>query len=366
MTARVRVGLKERSYDILIGPGLIDRAGDIIKKLSVGNCAVIVTNADVARLFGRRLTRSLAKSGIASVIETVPDTEKAKSAGTLMRLLGGVSARDYKKTVFFIALGGGVVGDLTGFAAAVYKRGVPYIQVPTTLLAQVDSAIGGKTAIDLPAAKNLVGSFYQPKAVISDATVLKLLPKRQLKSALAECIKYGVIKDARLFRYIERNYTKILALDAKALTHIVGACSRIKAAIVGRDEFDRTGLRVILNYGHTVGHAIESAAGYSQTYTHGEAVAIGMACADIISSRLGILKKADAARIGSLIRKCGLPVKAPGLDAGAVYRSLLRDKKFVRAKNRFVLPETIGKVRVVEGISEHVVKGAIKETVKKD
>ena len=360
MTQSVRVSLKNNPYNILIGHGLISRAGAILKKLPVGKNALVVTNKSLARLYGKKLKDSLSKSGIDCKILLTPDSEKAKSDRVFISLLNKMGSCDRNKMPFLVALGGGVVGDLTGFAASVYKRGVPYIQIPTTLLSQVDSAIGGKTAIDLPAAKNLAGTFYQPRVVISDTSLLKSLPARQIRSGLAECIKYGVIKDSGLFEYLEKNYKKALALDKDALRHIISRCSRIKATVVASDEFDKKNKRIILNYGHTIGHAIESACGYSPRYSHGEAIAIGMLCASRISSKLGILKWHDVSRIESLIKKCGLPAKIRGLKLQRIYNALLRDKKFVSGKNRLVLPVRIGKASVVEGVKRSVIIDSIK------
>lgn len=358
---KIRVSLGSRSHNILIGHGLILKAGAILKNLSMGKDAVVITNKKLARLYGNKLKHSLNKSGISFYLELVPDSEKAKSNKTLISLLGSIGAYDKNKVLFLVALGGGVIGDVTGFIASIYKRGVPYIQIPTTLLSQVDSAIGGKTAIDLPIAKNLVGSFYQPKAVISDMATLNSLSARQVRNGLSECIKYGVIKDRKLFKYLEKNYKKVLRLDRDTLRHIILSCSRIKAGIVETDEFDKLGKRIILNYGHTIGHAIESAAGYSSKYNHGEAIAVGMICAARISSRLGLLKQGDRTRIESLIKKCGLPAKVSGLKVSSIYRSLLRDKKFIHGKNRLVLPVRIGNVRIVEGIKPSIIIESIKE-----
>jgi 3-dehydroquinate synthase len=260
-------------------------------------------------------------------------------------------------------LGGGVIGDLTGFAASIYKRGIPYIHIPTTLLAQVDSAIGGKTAIDLPVAKNLVGSFYQPKIVISDTSLLSSLSPRQIRNGLAECIKYAVIGDKKLFGYIENNYKKALAHDAKVLAHIILSCARIKSRIVGEDELDKKGKRIVLNLGHTIGHAIESASGYAERYDHGESIAIGMVCATCISSRMGLIKEDDGQRIIALIKKCGLPVKLKGLKISRIYGSLLHDKKFIHGTNRFVVPIGIGKVRIIHGIGKAIIIKSIKDCI---
>lgn len=361
MINRIKVSLKDRAYDILIGRGLMRKAGVIIKKLKAGNDAIVVTNKNIADIYGKVLKDSLLKSGISVKFELVPDSEQAKSSAILIRLLNRIGSYDKNKTLFMIALGGGVIGDLAGFAASVYKRGVPYVQIPTTLLAQIDSAIGGKTAIDLKAAKNLVGSFYQPKAVISDVAALRSLSMRQIKNGLAECIKYGVIKDDSLFKYVEDNYKKLISLDLETLRRVILSSARIKAGIVDEDELDNKGKRAILNYGHTIGHAIEAASGYSGRYNHGEAIAIGMIIAAAISSKLGLMEKSDCNRIESLIKRCGLPTRIKGLKLSAIYDAHLRDKKFIHGKNRFILPLSIGNARVVEGIPDSVVAKTIKE-----
>jgi 3-dehydroquinate synthase len=272
-------------------------------------------------------------------------------------------ARAKKKRPFIAVVGGGVAGDLGGFVASVYKRGVPYVQIPTTLLAQVDSSIGGKTAIDLPAAKNLIGAFYQPRLVLSDVSVLKSLPRREVTSGLAEIIKYGVIKDRQLFCRVEDGLGDLLSLNEKTLEGIISRCGSIKAGIVERDEFDRKGCRAILNYGHTIGHAIEAASGYGGRYSHGEAVALGMLVANAIAVKIGLLKEADADRIGSLIARAGLPTAIRGLSPKVIYESHLHDKKFEGRKNRFILPVSIGRVRVVEGVRRDVIEASIRERV---
>jgi len=356
---KIKVRLKERSYEIIVGRGLIERCGAFVKKLRIGKDAVIITNRKLLGLYGKKIAASLERSGITSRFELIPDSERAKSGDAASRLIGRISAYDTMKQVFIIALGGGVTGDLAGFVASVYKRGIPYVQVPTTLLAQVDSAIGGKVAIDLPVAKNLVGAFHQPRLVLSDISALKTLPKRQVRNGLAEVIKYGVISDRALFSFVEINYRKILALDAKSMEYIIAHSSGIKADLVSKDEFDKKGVRAILNFGHTIGHAIEAAGGYSFRYGHGEAVAIGMVIASRISESLGILKTQEADRIEALIKKAGLPVSVKGLRPGAIYASHLHDKKFVHGKNRFVLPQRIGRTVLAEGIPETVIKNII-------
>ena len=358
---RIRVHLKDRSYDILVGSGLIRDCGSLIKRLKVGRDAVVITNKHLASLYSKPLEDSLRKSGISVRFESIPDSEKAKAANIATNLINKISAYDTEKSIFIVAFGGGVTGDLAGFVAAVYKRGVPYIQIPTTLLAQVDSSIGGKVAIDLPLAKNLVGAFYQPKLVLSDTALLKSLSGRQVTSGLGEIIKYGVIKDQKLFSYLESNYGLMLNLNAKALEYVIARSSAIKAHFVEKDELDRKGIRAALNFGHTIGHAIEAASSYSGRYNHGEAVALGMIVACEIALKLKMLKSSDADRIRDLISKCGLPTKIKGLRLSDIYNAQLHDKKFVNCKNRFVLPAGIGKIRIVEAVPETIIKESIKK-----
>lgn len=359
----IKVHLKDRTYNILIGRGIVKKAGSIIKRLGIGNDAVCITNASLFNLYGDVIKNALEKSGLSVRFEKVPDSEKAKTERVAASLIKRISAYDRRKKIFIINFGGGVVGDVGGFVASIYKRGIPYIQIPTTLLAQVDSAIGGKVAIDLPIAKNLVGSFYQPKLVISDTSLIRSLPARQIKSGLAEIVKYGVIKDVSLFVFLEKNHRKILRCDQASLEYIVSASSRIKARVVERDEFDRTGVRAILNFGHTIGHAIESASKYSSRYNHGEAIAIGMTAACGISRRLGSISAKDSERIISLISSLGLPTKARGIKSRDVYNAHLHDKKFIHGKNRFVLPVRIGKVKIVEDVPEAVIRETLKEEI---
>jgi len=358
---RIPVRVKDHSYQIIIAPRLIKKTGVILRRFSLGKDACVITNATLHRLLKNPLTRSLNDAGITARFFLVPDSEKAKSEKTANALFCTISAYDKKRSIFVIALGGGVIGDVAGFVASVYKRGVPYVQIPTTLLAQVDSAIGGKVAIDLPIAKNLIGAFYQPRVVISDIDLLGTLPERQLKNGMGEVIKYGVIKDRALFSYVERSIEKILGRDRTALERIIARASTIKARIVEKDEFDTKGIRAVLNYGHTIGHAIEATAGYSRAYTHGEAIAIGMVVANEIAVRLGCLKQTEALRIKRLIEAAGLPTRMrPGLSLDRLLESHLRDKKFKGAVNRFILPTSIGSARVVENIPGSLIREAVK------
>lgn len=361
---RIKVPLKARSYDILIGKGLLESCGRMISNLKLGSDAVVITNDRLAGLYKKGLVQSLTRAALAYRFELVPDSETAKSSNVAMDLINRLSSYDVHKEIFLIAFGGGVVGDLTGFVASLYKRGVSYIQIPTTLLAQVDSAIGGKVAIDLPMAKNMAGAFYQPKIVISDISFLSTLSRRQLSSGLAEAIKYGVIKDRALFMFLEKNLKKVFSLDENALEYVVVRCSKIKAGVVAKDEYDRKGIRAILNYGHTIGHAIEAAAGYSDLYNHGEAIAVGMVIAAEISQKLGMIKSGEVDRIRKLIALYGLPTSIKGVSFSKIYEAHFHDKKFTHKKNRFVLPTEIGKVKVVEDVPDTVIKDVLKTYVK--
>ncbi len=358
-TVDVRLG--QRSYKIVISSGIIKRIGPYLARLPIGKDFVIITNPNLSSSYKSVLKGSIEKEGFTSRFVLMAEGEKAKSEKAISRAIAEISGFDRKKALSIIAFGGGVVGDAAGFIAAIYKRGIPYVQVPTTLLAQVDSAIGGKVAIDLPCAKNLIGAFYQPKLVLSDISILKSLPPRQIRSGLAEVIKYGVIADPRLFEYIEGHLNDIAGLDEDALRFIVSRCSAIKAGIVEADEFDRKGRRIILNYGHTIGHALEAASGYSKAYTHGEAISLGMAAANRIATRLGILDETVSDRINSLLKASGLPTAIKKLDPKKIYEAHLKDKKFSGSVNRFVLPVKIGRVRVEKDIKEAVIRRSLEE-----
>jgi len=360
----IRVQLQERSYPIFISheKNEFKVFAEKLARLKPGNSALIITNPTIGGLYVSKLINALEANGIHACRYYVKDSEESKSIKTFVAVVQKASSLDVKKRLFFIALGGGVVGDLTGFAAAAYKRGIPYVQVPTTLLAQVDSAIGGKTAIDLPAGKNLVGAFYQPLMVYSDINVLKSLPLRQIKSGLAEVIKYGVILDRQLFGYLEKNYARLLRADPDCLAHVIAAAGRIKAHVVAVDEHETAGFRTILNFGHTIGHALETATGYTQL-AHGEAVSIGMAAAADIALELGIFDPKSFWRLINLLGHLQLPVQAPKVDLKAVLNAFYRDKKFIRGAVRMVLPTKIGHVIVTENIPWTVINKIIKKRV---
>jgi len=339
----VPVDTGPQRYDILIGSGLLD-AAETWQGLPRAAAALIVSNATVAPLYAQRLHRALAPHYRTVSVLELPDGEQFKDWPTLNlifdRLLGDGCDR---QTVLF-ALGGGVVGDISGLAAALYMRGVPFVQVPTTLLAQVDSSVGGKTAINHPAGKNMIGAFYQPQRVVCDLDTLRTLPPRELRAGLAEVIKYGPIADAAFLAWIEDHLDALLARDADALAHAVRRSCEIKAWVVGQDERE-SGLRAILNFGHTFGHAIESGLGYGQ-WLHGEAVACGMVMAVDLSARLGLVPADFALRLRRLIERAGLPVRGPALGAERYLELMRVDKKAQGGEIRFVLIEAPGRAVV--------------------
>ena len=344
---QVPIALGERSYQISIGSGLLgDPAAFAVAP--AGGQALVVTNTTVGPLYANRLARALERRHARVLRLELPDGEQFKTWETLGTifdaLLSGQAGRD---TVLY-ALGGGVVGDMTGFAAACYMRGVPFVQVPTTLLAQVDSSVGGKTGINHPLGKNMIGAFYQPLAVACDLDALKTLPPRQLSAGLAEVIKYGPIHDMAFFGWIEQHIDALLACDAAALAHAIERSCQIKAAVVGQDERE-SGLRAILNFGHTFGHAIEAGLGYG-AWLHGEAVAAGMVMAAELSRELGLASASFVERLRGLIARAGLPVQAPVLDAGdnaGRYLQWMRvDKKARQGEIRFVLVDDAGRATV--------------------
>ncbi|HOX54606.1 MAG TPA: 3-dehydroquinate synthase [Candidatus Omnitrophota bacterium] len=361
---RIIVKLGQRSYPIIIGYKIFSRIGPALKSIRIGRDAIIITNNFLKRKLGVTLKRNLEKTGFTVKFEVVPDSEKSKSTLEVFKLVNDIGKYDIKRRIFIIALGGGVVGDLAGFVAAIYKRGISYIQVPTTFLAQIDSAIGGKTAVDLSVGKNLVGAFYQPRMVFTDPALLATLDRRQVRSGMAEAIKYGVIADSKLFEFIEKNHKAILGLNRKVLEFVVYRCSLIKSKVVSLDEKEQRGIRTILNYGHTVGHALETVGGYEK-YNHGEAVGLGMIAAARISGELNLIDKKSCQRIEHVIADAGLPTSAKKINKFRLMSVLYRDKKFVKGLTRFVLPVKIGKVVVREDIPLSVIDKAISSIVKK-
>jgi len=348
MPARtVHIDLGERSYPILIGRRLLDDPASYTAAPAATD-ALIVTNQTVAPLYAQRLAQAVAARHRHVHTLALPDGEQHKGWETLNRIFDALLTHGADRKTVLYALGGGVVGDMTGFAAACYMRGVPFVQVPTTLLAQVDSSVGGKTAINHPLGKNMIGAFYQPLAVVCDLDLLKTLPARELSAGLAEIIKYGPIADMAFFDWIESHIDALRALDADALAHAVQRSCQIKAAVVGQDERE-AGLRAILNFGHTFGHAIEAGMGYG-AWLHGEGVAAGMVMAAELSRELGLVDAAFVLRLTALIRRAGLPVRGAVIDAqdnAGRYLELMRvDKKAEAGEIRFVVIDGPGRAAV--------------------
>jgi len=356
----IKVSLQKNSYNIVIGYDIINLLGKYVRKLNIGCDAYILTNAVIKNKYGRLLAKALTRHGISAKFKLIPDSEKSKSLETASSLINDLARYDKKRRIFIIAFGGGVIGDLAGFVSSIYKRGIPYIQIPTTLLAQVDSSIGGKTAVDLAQGKNLVGTFYQPRLVFSDVRFLFSLDLTQTKSGLAEIIKYALIKDKALFKYLEKNYRDALALKYPALEFIVKRCADIKAGIIQQDEKEEKGIRTILNFGHTIGHAIEAAGNY-RVYNHGQAVALGMIAASHISSRLGLISGELTQRIEILIKTIGLPVKINELALSDIIKAHYRDKKFTGKANKFILLKSIGRTKIVTNVPLGIIKEALKK-----
>jgi 3-dehydroquinate synthase len=353
----------DRSYDIVCGSGILASVGSRIAAAG-GRRAVIVTDAAVAATHASHVATGLDAAAIDSTTVAVASGEGSKSLESLGRLWDEFARLAIDRATHVVAVGGGVVGDLAGFAAATFARGVPVWQVPTTLVAQVDSAIGGKTGINLAGGKNLVGAFWQPRGVIADIDTLATLPDREFRSGLAEVVKYGMILDATFFGWLEENAAAILARAPEALAHSVERSAALKADVVERDEREVTGLRAVLNYGHTFGHAYETAAGYG-TLLHGEAVAIGMDRAARLAERLGRIGADIVARQTSLLERLGLPTKPPAtlVDPEPLIAIMRRDKKSVAGSLRFVLPDRIGHVELVDAVPEDLVRRMLSSVV---
>ncbi len=345
MPDRIRVDLGERSYPILIGPGALSDSESIVSAIPSGR-ALIVSNESVAPLYLPALMQSLGDVRVDTCI--IPDGERFKTLDTYERIMDSLMAHGHDRGTTLIALGGGVVGDITGFAAATYQRGVGFVQVPTTLLAQVDSSVGGKTAVNHPRGKNMIGAFHQPRLVVADTDVLRTLPERELRSGVAEVIKYGVIRDPDLYRYLDDRRAEIMACDGKAMTHIVTRSCAIKAKVVAADERE-SGERAILNFGHTFGHAIEVLTDYE--WLHGEAVALGMLMAADLSCRMGWLDPAQARDLRRLVDAFGFPtIPANRLAPDDMLEVMGHDKKVTKGRLRLVLIRGLGEVVVTDDV----------------
>ena len=357
----LRINLKKEvddSYDIVIGSGLFNKLAAELKKSPLGSSYVIITDSNVARLYGKELLNNFSDKNIRAHLLTFAAGEKSKSRKTKEKIEDEMLKLALGRDTCIIALGGGVVGDLAGFVAATYMRGVPYIQVPTTLLAQIDSSIGGKVGLDTQYAKNSVGAFYQPKRVITDVNFLKTLPKKELMNGMAEIIKHALIKDKDFFYFLEKNMDKIFNIDSKILPIVIKKNCEIKSDIVSKDEKEK-GLRKILNYGHTIGHAIESASSYS--ISHGEAVSIGMGYAANLSVNMGFLDEGSQARQNNLLESSGISPKLLNnkLNKRKILEYIKRDKKIINGKMQFVLLDSIGHAFIYDKITLEDIKNIL-------
>ena len=365
--SRLRVELGSRSYDIVIGPGLIGDAGRYLKSLGTKSGVAIVTDANVAPLHLASLQAALERAGIAQQAVILPAGEHTKDFAHLAKLSEDLLSLGMERGKLLVALGGGVIGDITGFAASILLRGIDFVQIPTTLLAQVDSSVGGKTGINTPQGKNLVGAFHQPRLVLADLDALGTLPRREIRAGYAEVVKYGLLGDAAFFEWLEDHALALIEGDLEARRHGVGVSCAAKARIVGEDERE-AGNRALLNLGHTFGHALEAECGYGDELLHGEAVAIGMVMAFDLSARLGLCPAADAARVARHLASVGLPtgVEAIGgrrFTAERLIEHMGRDKKVSQGRIAFVLTRGIGKAFVARDVALDQVRDMLAEAV---
>ncbi len=353
---QLTIDLGKRSYPIFIGEGIIARSEPFGSALA-GRRALIVTNDTVRALHFERLRQGLGNGSVHTI--ALPDGERYKSLATVERVFDALTAARINRDGVVVAFGGGVIGDTAGFAAACYQRGIDYLQVPTTLLAQVDSAVGGKTGVNHPAGKNLIGAFHQPCAVVSDTATLRTLPARQLRAGLAEVIKYGLIADAAFLDRLERNLEALLGGESTVLVDAIARSCEIKAAVVAGDEREQ-GARAALNFGHTFGHALEAATGFEE-WLHGEAIGVGKLVAASFSQRLGLIDAADVARIRTLLARAGLPTAAPRIGSARVLELMRLDKKVLGGRIRFVVLDQIGSATVVREYDERALAATLEE-----
>jgi 3-dehydroquinate synthase len=354
---RITVSLGERSYPISIGAGLFNNPAHL-SFLSSKQKVVVISNVTVAPLYADKIFSLLKQLGCDASLLELPDGEQYKSLETFNSVMSYLLEGNFARDVVVIALGGGVIGDLVGFSAACYQRGVDFIQIPTTLLSQVDSSVGGKTAVNHPLGKNMIGAFYQPKAVVIDTDCLKTLPEREFAAGIAEVIKYGIIYDQAFFVWLEENLDKLYALDEQALTYAIARCCEIKAEVVAKDEKE-SGIRALLNLGHTFGHAIEAELGYGK-WLHGEAVSSGTVMAAKTAQLQGLISEEQVERILSILKRAKLPVHTPEQMSFADFmQHMMRDKKVLAGELRLVLPTSIGTADVVKGVPESIIEQAI-------
>jgi len=355
---KIRVELAERSYNVFIGSSILEGIGEALRHLGLSPRLALISNPTVFSLYGEPVSSSIKRAGFDLITVIIPDGEEYKNLAQVQHIYNELLGHKLDRSSALIALGGGVIGDITGFAASTYMRGIQCLQLPTTLLSQVDSAVGGKTGVNHELGKNMIGTFWQPGLVWIDVDTLNTLPKRELLAGLAEVIKCGVIYDKGLFDFLEANIEDILSLGNKALSHIIKRSCEIKAEVVSKDERE-SGLRAILNYGHTIGHAIETATGYTR-FLHGEAVSIGMHLEAKLSQALNLIEREEVLKIKAIIDAYGLPSALPaGIDVDYMLSSMQLDKKSVAGELRFILPQKIGSVIIHKGINAEFIRQAL-------
>ncbi|MDF5725060.1 MAG: 3-dehydroquinate synthase [Rhizonema sp. PD37] len=362
MASIINVNLPQQSYEIAIAPSSLDQLGEYMAALKLGKKVLLVSNPMIFKHYGERAIASLKAHGFDVTSCTLPPGERYKTLNSVQKIYDAALENRLERSSTMVALGGGVIGDMTGFAAATWLRGINVVQIPTTLLAMVDSAIGGKTGVNHPQGKNLIGAFHQPRLVLIDPFVLKTLPMREFRAGMAEVIKYGIIWDAQLFTQMEesKRLDQLRYLKSELLDTILTQSCQAKADVVSKDEKE-AGLRAILNYGHTIGHAVESLTGY-RVVNHGEAVAIGMVAAGQIAVELGMWQKADTERQHALIQKTGLPTQLPtGVDIEAIIEALQTDKKVLEGKVRFILPTQLGAVTITDQVPSDTIRQVLQE-----
>lgn len=357
----IRVPLKNNGYDIYIGSNLEEKIREFFTAADFSRTVLVIADSNTKPI-GEKVKTILVKLDFQVTLSVIPAGEQSKSLQVAQDLYTEAIKADLDRKSPIVAVGGGVVGDIGGFIAATYMRGVPFIQVPTSLLADVDSSVGGKVAVNHPQGKNLIGAFYQPKAVFIDLDSLKTLPKREIATGIGEIVKYGLIYNREFFDYIAQHAKDIFAMNVEVLRHIIARACEIKAAVVTKDERDVNGQRAILNFGHTLGHAIERETGYAK-YDHGEAVAIGMVGVAYISYKLGFLAEDVLAKIDDILTLCHLPKKCEGCTLEGIYKDLFHDKKTIASKINWILLDAIGKVHVDANVPEDVVRQGIEKII---
>ena len=353
----VDVNLGSRSYRIVVASGALQSVGERLRELRLGSRAALVSDGAVMRLYGKTVVASLESAGFTVTTIDVPEGEAAKTLAVAEHCWDRLLTAGLDRTSTVLALGGGAVGDVAGFAAATYMRGINFIQLPTTVLAQVDASIGGKTAIDHPLGKNMIGAFHQPRLVVVDPAVARTLPEREFRSGLAEIVKHGIVLDADYFAELERDLAPLAARDLGVLERIIGGSCRLKASVVERDEREAE-LRHVLNYGHTIGHALEAATGYTR-YAHGEAVSLGIVAEARLARRLGIADDETTTRQERMLETLGLPVRAPSIDVEPIVSAMARDKKAKDGRVPFVLAPRIGAFRIVYDVPTTDIRAVI-------